>query len=84
MKITINAAQQSNDDIFKPGTLVCHNDGWLIIVSTAEGCDWQYFAGTVINQNPECRTNRIGDHCTGWRRGEFVKFVGNVVLEQEG
>lgn len=90
MKITINPQPKADEeDIFKAGTLVCSDmeDGlgyWIVLVShdnlpssLADG----YFAGTIIHSS--ARPQRVGEHCTAWKRSEFVKFIGNILLEQE-
>jgi len=81
MKVTINPAQPSNDDIFKPGTLVIDpKDGSVVLVCKSDeilrDCE---FTGVAINS--------VSLFCSGYlepkfQKKHFVKFVGNVILEQ--
>ena len=93
MRVTINPAQPSNDDmeskaslpfanaqeVFKPETLVQHRDDTKFIISVIDGVphNEDYFCGVVL-QSGEVNLGMRNE----WQKRYFVKFVGNVVLEQ--
>ena len=83
MQVTINSAQQPNDDFFKTGTLVQSDDcgRWIVLVSEEEEPYKGYFCSMIIYSSE--KPKRIGEYCTAWEKKDFVKFVGNIILEQE-
>lgn len=78
LRVTINPAQQPNDDTFKPGTLV-KSDLGVILVANKTQYSATLFCGVVIQHEEFCP----GDYSDAWSKEAFVKFVGNIVLEQE-
>ena len=82
IKISVTHAQEADEDIFKPGTLVIDGDGWVVLVSHYKSEFENYFAGTVITTNNDRQSYRVGDYCTEWNVYSFTRFVGTITMEQ--
>lgn len=78
MKITINLAQeQAPQDIFQAGSLVVYEDV-LVLVHYSNTDDT--FSGTSLSDTVDWS---VGEYHQEWDKTYFVKFLGNVLLEQE-
>lgn len=78
MKITINTQPKADEDVFKAGTLVKSAKG-VILVTNKSQYSGTLFCGVVIEHEDFCP----GDYSDAWDKSCFVKFIGNVLLEQE-
>ena len=82
MQVTINPAQQPNDDIFKLGTLVVSASGTVLLTCDKQAIKATEFVAVVISPRQERDCDPIGHVYEYWQKDQFTKFVGNVVLEQ--
>ena len=82
IKISVTHAQEADEDIFKPGTLVVDCDGWVVLVSHDKSEFGHYFAGTILTTNNDQQNYRVGDHCSEWNKLSFILFTGTITMEQ--
>lgn len=79
IKISVTHAQESDEDIFKPGNILVHRDDTNFIVSVTDKVSHHidYFCGNVLNSD----TVNTGMY-NEWHKRYFVKFTGTITMEQ--
>lgn len=77
MKITINTQPKADEDIFKAGTLVCSDKNVVFITN-----DTPYSEGSFSGVILKSYDYPVGHHNNTWDKSCFVKFIGNILLEQ--